>query len=118
MRVWFLIGIAAAVFYIFSVVDCAMADRARVRALPKQAWVVVIVLFPVIGGVLWLLIGRGSRPQPAPAGSRTLAPDDDPEFLARLRREHDNERRLRNLEEKLSDRDDTKRDTDPGPRDA
>jgi hypothetical protein len=41
-----------------------------------------ILLLPVIGAVLWLVFGRAPVDGPKP---RTLPPDDDPDFLRRLR---------------------------------
>ena len=61
VRLWIALGVAAVVFYIYSVADCALFDRSRVRGLPKPVWLLIIILFPVIGGILWFLIGRGRR---------------------------------------------------------
>lgn len=69
--------IAALVFTIFSIVDCALTERGRVRGMPKVLWLLVLIVLPVLGGVLWFLIGRG------PARRRYLGPDDDPSFLGR-----------------------------------
>lgn len=88
----------------YAVVDCALTDRARVRAIPKLAWVLVIVFVPVIGGVLWLAVGKDRR-----AGRSVLrdrAPDDDPEFLHRLGSDQEQEERIRRLEQELADLDD------------
>jgi hypothetical protein len=43
---------------IFSLID--LAQRKQTRG-PKAAWVLVIVLFNIIGPVLYLLIGRGDE---------------------------------------------------------
>ncbi|MDY6050902.1 MAG: PLD nuclease N-terminal domain-containing protein [Rothia sp. (in: high G+C Gram-positive bacteria)] len=81
--------------WIYSILDAAQTDRLRVRALPKGAWLAVLVLFPLVGSALWFWLGRprGSRHGSfgAPAAKPPVAPDDDPEFLqfleARARRE-------------------------------
>ena len=71
--------IAAAILTVFAVVDCALTERARVRALPKWAWLLIALVVPVIGPLLWLFVGRGSsRVRPV---MRVIGPDDDPEFL-------------------------------------
>ncbi|WP_223693396.1 PLD nuclease N-terminal domain-containing protein [Leifsonia poae] len=116
VRLWIVLGVAAAVFYIYSVADCAFFDRSRVRGLPKPLWIIVIVLFPVIGGLLWFFIGRGRRRDNG--ARRTVAPDDDPEFLKRLGRDRDQEERIRQLEKELSDLDDNGPDDQTGRRDA
>ena len=77
VRLWIVLGVAAAVFYIYSVADCALFDRSRVRGLPKPVWLLIIILFPVIGGILWFLIGRGRRQRarrPADRRRRTTTP--------------------------------------------
>jgi hypothetical protein len=67
--------IAALVFTIFALVDCALTERVRVRGMPKGLWLLVVLVLPVLGGVLWFLIGRG------PLRRRSIPPDDDPAFL-------------------------------------
>ena len=105
VRVWLVIGVIGALFYIYSIVDCALAERERVRGVPKAAWIPIVIVFAVIGGILWFLIGR---PRRGNAGRlRTLAPDDDPDFLKNLERERAQKDRIRRLEKELSDLDDT-----------
>ena len=116
VRLWIVLGVAAAVFYIYSVADCAFFDRSRVRGLPKPLWLLVIILFPVIGGILWFLIGRGRRR--SESGRRVTAPDDDPEFLGKLRMDRDQEERIRQLEKELAELDDPGPDDQPGRRDG
>jgi hypothetical protein len=97
-----LLGLAVIVVVvtIYAVVDCAMMSTSRVRGLPKPVWIAVIVLLPVIGLLLWFLIGRG-RKNPAVA-TGPLAPDDDPAFLGRLGRDAEQDDRIRKLEEELA----------------
>lgn len=85
-------GLAAtALFTIFVTVFAASADKQSVRVLPKSAWVLLCLFVPVVGGLLYLTIGRPlADPASKPAtGTRSVAPDDDPQFLRDL------ERRLR-----------------------
>lgn len=77
-------GLAALAFAVYAIVDCVLTERARVRALPRWLWVVLIVVLPVVGGLLWFLLGRGAVPAAPPR--RTTGPDDDPEFLRRAGR--------------------------------
>lgn len=71
---------------IYAVIDCLRTDDADIRIMPKPLWLLVIIAPPWIGGVFWIWLGArkegpgpGGRPQP-----RTIAPDDDPEFLRSL----------------------------------
>ena len=72
---------------IYAAVDCIQTEEGRQRHLPKVLWLLLILLFPVVGPVSWFLAGRsgparrrrpGNRP-PYPRG-----PDDDPDFLRNL----------------------------------
>lgn len=109
----FLIGAAVV---IFTVVDIALIDPARVKYLPKFVWIIGALLFTIIGAALWFLLGR-ERLEPRNAGGGSfgprprrgpVAPDDDPEFLGRLNREAAQEERIRDLEERLREIDDDK----------
>src|SRR6478736_8689006 len=100
--------VAAVVFMIYAVVDCALFDRLRIRGLSRGWWIVVILLVPLIGAVLWFVIGRGRAGRAArPGGTRgaPVAPDDDSEFLKRLDRDAEQEERIRRLEQELADLD-------------
>ena len=81
-RLLFVLGIVAVTFMIYSIVDAALRPVRLIRGLPKWAWLLVIIVIPIIGGVLWFVIGRG-REQKA-AVYRTVGPDDDPDFLGKL----------------------------------
>jgi hypothetical protein len=92
---------------LFALVDCLARDEDEIRGLPKVLWVLVILLFPLLGSVAWFVAGRphgaalpgaglgsgsaastassaSTRSAADPAAQRALAPDDDPEFLRRL----------------------------------
>ena len=76
------------VFTVFTTVYAVSARRDDVRVLPKAAWVALCLLVPILGGLLYLSLGR---PLPTPDEYRdqgrnvkTVAPDDDPDFLRRL----------------------------------
>ncbi|MFI2753408.1 PLD nuclease N-terminal domain-containing protein [Cellulomonas sp. P22] len=114
---------------VYCLIDCIQADPDRVRNLSKTGWIVLIVILPIAGGVAWLVAGRpeqsrqGARRPPWPSTStagfpeyerpRPLAPDDDPEFLAGLRRsESQHEQMLRDWESQLRERE--ARLADPG----
>jgi hypothetical protein len=107
------------VLTVFAIVDIAVVDRSRIRALPRVVWV-LIALLPVLGPVLWFFVGRirsselGAAPAAPPAAwSGPVAPDDDPDFLGRLHREQEQEDRIRELERKLEElRDDKPRPED------
>lgn len=70
--------------YISFVVDVVRTPGSVVRTLPKAVWLLVVVLVPIIGGLLWTAFGR-PRGTVAWFGTRRIAaPDDDPAFLKAL----------------------------------
>jgi hypothetical protein len=100
-------------FTVFTVVDVALIERSRIRGLPKPGWIVLVLLVPIVGGVLWFTVGRVRNGEAAVGTARRgpVAPDDDPEFLRRLNREKAMEDRIEQLEQELRDLD----DDDPKP---
>ena len=69
--------------YVSFIVDVVRTPRADVRALPKLLWLVIVVILPILGGILWFFFGR-TRPAPGSRWGRRrrpVAPDDDPRFL-------------------------------------
>ncbi|MFZ9986204.1 MAG: PLDc N-terminal domain-containing protein, partial [Candidatus Nanopelagicales bacterium] len=50
-----LLGLAV---YIWFIVDVLRTSSASVRTLPKFVWLLIVVLIPLLGGLLWLLAGR------------------------------------------------------------
>jgi len=103
------LAVIAIAFYIFSIIDVVLTPVERVRALKKWIWIVLILVLPIIGGLLWFIIGKdraaGGRTEP-----RTIAPDDDPSFLEQLDRDEERDARIAELEKQLAELDD---DDDP-----
>lgn len=83
---------------VYAVADVVRStDKERLNLHPA-IWVVLIVLFPLVGSVAWLAVSRSQRNAASSGTGRSaanrrapVAPDDDPEFLSRL----DEERRRR-----------------------
>ena len=83
---------------IYAGIDCLRSDDAEIRGLPKPLWLLVIIAAPLFGGLMYLLVGRQPTPgAPTSRRQRTIAPDDDPDFLRSLDppppRSHDGEPR-------------------------
>ncbi|MET4063216.1 hypothetical protein ABID92_001043 [Frigoribacterium sp. PvP120] len=110
VKFWVVAIVAASAFVIYALVDCLFAESSRFRALNKPLWAAIIVLLPVVGAVLWFLLGRARKAGRGPQ-RRFIAPDDDPDFSGRsaatvtdLDRETTDER-IRRLEQELSELD-------------
>jgi len=43
---------------VFALVDIIRADRWSIRHLDKSLWMIIVILLPLIGSVLWFAIGR------------------------------------------------------------
>ena len=72
------------IWTVFTTVFAASAKKHEVRALPKWIWVLLCLVVPFFGGLLYLMVGRPLRSGDAGGmGGRgkTVAPDDDPGFL-------------------------------------
>lgn len=92
-RLYVLLFLAQIVLAVCALISCLSAEEGEIRALPRIAWVLIILFFPLLGSIAWFVAGRetaGARPRPAwPMGNgfaerkpaRPVAPDDDPEFL-------------------------------------
>jgi len=118
-RLLFGLGVVVVILTVYAVVDCALFDRNRIRGVPRWAWILMIIFLPVLGAVLWLVIGRGRRSNTANTGgrvTRSMAPDDDPDFLRGLDRVKDQDQRIRDLEQELADFDKMDPPADESPR--
>jgi hypothetical protein len=50
---------------VFCIIDVIIAPEDEIRNLPKWAWLILILIVPLIGCVVWLVIGRPMRSRPA-----------------------------------------------------
>jgi hypothetical protein len=72
-------------FTVFVTVFAASAKKNEVRNLPKWAWIVICLFVPIIGGLLYLVLGRPiGGPKNRFGKTKIVAPDDDPTFLRDL----------------------------------
>jgi hypothetical protein len=98
--------VAVLVVFVYGLIDVIRTDPRQTRGISKPAWIVVQIVLPVIGAILWFLIGRPRGGSPARTTySHPIAPDDDPDFLRNLelRRRHQAEAdRLKKLKDELN----------------
>ena len=94
--------------WLYCLFDAISADPARIRNLPKGAWVVIVLLLPDVGSLLWLVAGRPQGPKRSlpykgntgvppeydrPGRAVATNPDDDAAFLESLKRRAEEQRR-------------------------
>jgi len=114
------LGLVMLVLWVFCVADCILSDEARVRSLPKLLWLLIVLVLPDVGSVLWLVLGRPkgaarSMPYKGNAGvptkydrpGRAFAtnPDDDAAFMRQLRDRAEQQRRSAEQERRTQDPD-------------
>ncbi|MFE5795317.1 PLD nuclease N-terminal domain-containing protein [Streptomyces sp. NPDC056503] len=105
---------------IYAFIDCLNTPEDEVKHLPKVVWVIIILLFWVVGPIVWLFAGKTRRTVGGGRGGGRggrggwVAPDDNPEFLKSLSEEkkerdealfEDWEADLRRREDELKRRD-------------
>ena len=112
IRAMLIIGGAALIvgLTLYTLLDAVRTPAHEARTLPKWLWVLVTLLFPVVGPLMWLILGR-PKAQPAAGGPRpgfgqrrgtpapsVSSPDDDEEYLRWLKAKAERERRSREAE--------------------
>lgn len=91
------------VLVVASLVDIITRPESDIQHLPKVVWVLLVVFLPVIGGVLWFVIGRTYSPRGGNGGGRYAEPfhRGDPGVL----RAQVTSTRVRTTEQELADLD-------------
>ena len=74
---------------VYCVVSIVQAGDGEVRNLPKWGWLVLVLFFPLAGGLAYVIAGRpatGAAGRRTPRGRRPgpKGPDDDEDFLRGL----------------------------------
>ena len=112
-------GLLVLILWVFCIFDVIATDRSLPRNLPKELWLFLVILFPPIGPIAWLILGRPQGTRLAPGSTdmrpptrrdqRFLGPEDSPDFLRRA-----DEDRLRAWEEDLRRREEEMRRREDG----
>ncbi|MFJ6453318.1 PLD nuclease N-terminal domain-containing protein [Paenarthrobacter sp. NPDC091669] len=93
------------VIFVYALVDVIRTDKHQTRGISKPAWIIVMIVLPLLGAILWFIFGRPYGKPTAKAVRRyPTAPDDDPEFLRNLetrRRNQAEDDRLKKLKADL-----------------
>lgn len=56
-----LFGLVTFALWVFSLVDVIGTEESRMRHLPKLWWLLLVLFFPFVGSVAWLVAGRPER---------------------------------------------------------
>ncbi|MEJ7649783.1 MAG: PLD nuclease N-terminal domain-containing protein [Nakamurella sp.] len=97
------VGFALLALWVFCLVDVILTPEGECRNLPKLAWLLIVLILPDVGSIIWLIAGRprstqprfsghyaGARPSGFPEYERpgratASTPEADAEFLAQCR---------------------------------
>mgnify|MGYP001551209469 FL=1 len=94
-------GLLLLALWLFCLVDVIITNEYACRNLPKLLWLLIVLVLPDIGSLLWLILGRpqgarsgitpastttrGSDPRGSSRSAHVTNPDDDEEFMAQVR---------------------------------
>lgn len=94
---------------IYCLIEVISTPDHQVRNLPKIGWILLVLLFPLVGSIAWLAVGRPmassgaartpGRPVPhfpeydRPGRAAASSPDADEEFLRQVRAKAEEQRR-------------------------
>ncbi|MBM7280578.1 PLDc_N domain-containing protein [Gordonia rubripertincta] len=123
------LGLIYLVILVIALIDIINTDDAAVRGLPKFAWVILVVMLPLVGALVWLAVGRPTadeRPHRQDTGANSefpeydhpgryipQDPEADREFLQQLRDRAEQQRQTAREQQRATDRSD--RPDDHGP---
>jgi hypothetical protein len=109
IKVDLLLSVVTFALWVYCLVEVISTPEPRMRNLPKVGWVLIVLLFPLIGSIAWLVAGRpetttaarSRHERPAPefpeydrpgrAAATDAAKDDD--FLRQVRARAEEQRR-------------------------
>lgn len=116
IRLELFLGLISLVLCIYCVVGVISSRNDEIRHLPKIGWLILVLLFPLVGSIAWLAVGRPvtvQRPQsryerPAPefpeydrpGRAAAVDPEADAEFLRKIRERAEEQRRKAKEQEK------------------
>lgn len=115
IKVDLFLGVLGFALTVFCLIEAISTPDGSIRNLPKVVWILLILFFPVVGSVAWLVAGRPERRAPLTrsAGAapgfpeyerpgRFAATDEsqDDEFLRRVRERAEEQRRRYEAERK------------------
>lgn len=100
------------VVLIAALADIITSDQSRIRHLPKMLWIIIVILMPLVGSILWFTVGhdysqavdRGGFGDPRRREQAAPASRDTERELAALEREiaaNERAERIRQLEAEL-----------------
>ncbi|MFF1571275.1 PLDc N-terminal domain-containing protein [Leifsonia sp. NPDC058292] len=53
-----LLPLLSLLLFLAALIDIILRDSSQVKHLPKFGWIIIVILLPLIGSVLWFALGR------------------------------------------------------------
>ena len=53
-----LISAVTFVAFVIALIDIITRDEWQVRHLPKMVWIIIVILLPLVGSIIWFAVGR------------------------------------------------------------
>ncbi|OXM57490.1 hypothetical protein CFP71_07835 [Amycolatopsis thailandensis] len=105
-----LFGVLTLGLWIFCIVDVITTDEGSCRNMPKTMWLLLVLIVPLVGSIVWLVAGRPQHAARAPRGRyerespsfpeydrpgrfAATSAEDDEEFLRKCRERAEAQRR-------------------------
>lgn len=78
----FLVPLALSVY---AFIDCISTKDEDIRHMPKPLWAILVLLFPLVGSISWLIAGKKRQPaaRAAPPGAAAAAASGSPRTTTR-----------------------------------
>ncbi|HZE65620.1 MAG TPA: PLD nuclease N-terminal domain-containing protein [Sporichthyaceae bacterium] len=103
------LALATLALFVYCVINVIQTPEGEIRNLPKVVWLLIVLVFPLVGSVAWLVAGRpeGGRQSPSayerpaptypeydrPGRAAAADPAKDEEFLRQVRERAEEQRR-------------------------
>ena len=135
----FLPGVVILILWIYCLVDVITSRDGEARHLGKTVWIFIVLLFPLVGSLAWLILGRPTEARPLTRGEGAAPsfpeyerrgrfaaadPEKDEEFLRQVRERAEQQRKAYEAKQRAereaqererSQRADPTEPTDPDP---
>lgn len=111
------VGLFLLALWLYCIYNVITTDDASCRNLPKTLWLIIVILVPTVGSIMWLIAGRPVESRPVRPTTRPSAfpeyerpsryvatdPAADEEFLRRCRERAEEQRRAARERRKADD---------------
>jgi hypothetical protein len=120
IKIEMLFGLATFALFVFCLVDVIQTPERNIRNLSKVIWLLLVLFFPFVGSVAWLVAGRpesGPRRESPherrtadfpeydrPGRASSADPDSDDAFLRQVRERAEEQRRRHEADRRQRER--------------